>query len=178
MQKIYKKHKKALDLIFEYKPDKTLETHDFIVEIIQKRNDIILDSESKKYIRFIPKLLDFIQKVGNGWTKSKRVLLFEIYNDSNGINLYLIIGPGLQEFKNKIYDISKNRKLINFNINRKLTQRWFAINKKNLLRASEFENNDGEDLKRLIAERLNNYFDDEVVKIVNVFKDEESELNL
>jgi hypothetical protein len=176
-KKIYKKHKKALDLIFEYKPDKILENHDFIIDVIQKRNDIILDSESKKYIRVIPESLDFIKRVGDGWTKSKRILLFEIYNDSNGINLYLIIGPGPQEIRNKIYQISRENKLINFNLNRKLTPRWFAIYKKNILREKEFESNDGEDLRELIGERLNNIFAKEIPRIVNVFKNQKVELN-
>jgi len=176
-KKIYKKHKKALDLIFEYKPDKILDTHDFIIDIIRKQGDVILDSESKKFIRFIPKSLDFIKKDGDGWTKSKRILLFEIYNDSNGINLYLIIGPGPKEIRNKIYHISRDNKLINFNVNRKLTPRWFAIYKKNLLRAKEFENNDREDLKRLIGERLNDIFTKEITRIVTIFKNQKDELN-
>ena len=176
-KKIYKKHKKALDLIFEYKPDKILENHDFIIDVIRKRSEIILDSESKKFIRFIPKSLDFIKKDGDGWTKSKRILLFEIYNDSNGINLYLIIGPGPKEIRNKIYHISRDNKLINFNVNRKLTPRWFAIYKKNILRAKEFENNDREDLKRLIGERLNDIFTKEITRIVNIFKNQKAELN-
>ena len=176
-KKIYKKHKKALDLIFEYKPDKILENHDFIIDVIRKRSEIILDSESKKFIRFIPKSLDFIKKDGDGWTKSKRILLFEIYNDSNGINLYLIIGPGPKEIRNKIYHISRDNKLINFNVNRKLTPRWFAIYKKNILRAKEFENNDREDLKRLIGERLNDILTKEITRIVNIFKNQKAELN-
>ena len=176
-KKIYKKHKKALDLIFEYRPDKILDTHDFIIDIIRKQGDVILDSESKKFIRFIPESLDFIKKDGDGWTKSKRILLFEIYNDLNGINLYLIIGPGPQGIRDKIYDISRGNKLINFNVNRKLTPRWFAIYRKNILRAKEFEINDGEDLRKLIGERLNNIFAEEIPRIVNVFKNQKVELN-
>ena len=151
--------------------------HHFIIDIIRKQSDIIVDSESKKYIRIIPESLDFIKRVGDGWTKSKRILLFEIYNDSNGINLYLIIGPGPKEIRNKIYHISRDNKLINFNVNRKLTPRWFAIYKKNILRAKEFENNDREDLKRLIGERLDDIFTKEITRIVTIFKNQKDELN-
>jgi len=176
-KKIYKKHKKALDLIFEYKPDRILENHDLIVEIIKKRNDIILDSESKKYINFIPVSMDFIKKLGAGWTKSGRMLLFNISNDSKGINLYLTIGPGPQELRKRLYDIALSNKLLNFMVNRKMAPQWFAINKKTIIRVKEFEGNDGEDLKRIITERLNNYFDNEMLKIAHIFGNQKDEIN-
>ena len=167
---IYKKHKKALDLIFEYKPDKTLETHDIIVDFIKNKKDIILDSESKKFVRFIPKEMDFITKKGEDWTKSKRILLFEINNDSKGINSYLIIGPGPKDIRDELYNISRNNKIINFNINRKMTPKWFAVHKKNILRANEFEGNDGNELRNLIEDRLEAYFNKDVSEIAEIIK--------
>jgi hypothetical protein len=165
-KRIYKKHKKALDLIFEYKPDKTLETHDIIVDFIKNKKDMILDSESKKFIRFIPKNLDFIPKEGENWTKSKRILLFEINISHNGVNSYLIIGPGPQVIRDNLYTISKDKKIINANLNRKMTPKWFTVNKKNILRANEFKGTDGYDLRDLIEKRLKNYFNIEVPKII------------
>ena len=96
---IYKKHKKALDPIFEYKPDLLLEKKEYLELKLKQDNELIVDYLSKLYIRFISKTLDFIPKNGEGWTKSKRILLFELKNYYDDVGLYLIIGHGLDEIK-------------------------------------------------------------------------------
>ena len=59
-RKIYKSHKRALDLIFEYKPDKQLEIYECLVDIIGKDPDLVLDEvSSKSNVRFISEDLDF-----------------------------------------------------------------------------------------------------------------------
>jgi len=156
-RKIYKRHKKALDIIFEYKPDKLLEIHDCLVDIIQKDPDLILDDSSKSYIRFIPKNLDFIQKKGDGWTRTNRILLFELNNNSNGVDLYLIIGPGPQDIREKLYAIAK-RNLSLFNKSkRNLTKQWFTIYKKSILRPKEYEDKEAEEIRKLIEEKLTKF---------------------
>lgn len=62
-QDIYKKHQKALDLIYENKPDFSSEIADFIKEWLNNKEDdtsIIFDKNhsAKSYIRFRTKLMD------------------------------------------------------------------------------------------------------------------------
>lgn len=110
-REIYYKHKKALDLIFEYKPDIYSDIANNLKERIKQESDLILDTASKTYTRFPTKELDsLIEKKGNGWTSSKRILLFEFQNRNNKLVLKLIIGPGDQAIRQKIYDIVKNNK--------------------------------------------------------------------
>ncbi|MCK4732098.1 MAG: PD-(D/E)XK nuclease family protein [Methanophagales archaeon] len=169
-RKIYKRHKKALDLIFEYKPDKLLEIHDCLVEIIPKDPNLILDESSKSYIHFIPKNLDFIPKKGDGWTKTKRILLFELNNNPNGVDLYLIIGPGPQDIREKLYDIAK-RNLSLFNKSkRNLTKQWFTLYKKSILKSKEYENKEAEEMKKLIEEKLTKFKTSDLPKIEDEIK--------
>lgn len=155
-RKIYKRHKKALDLIFEYKPDRLMEIHDCLVDIIEKDPDLILDNHSKSYIRFISKNLDFIPKKGNGWGKTKRILLFEIDNTPKGLDLYLIIGPGPQDIREKLYNTArKNPNLFNKS-NRNLTEQWFSIYKKSILRSKD-EDMEYDEIRKLIEEKFTKF---------------------
>jgi hypothetical protein len=169
-RKIYKHHKKALDLIFEYKPDRLLEIHDYLVDIIQKDQNLVLDDSSKSYIRFIPESLDFIPREGQGWIKTKRILLFELNNNVNGLDLYLIIGPGPQEIREKLYNIAKNNLSLFNKSNRSLTKQWFTIYKKSILKSKDYEDMESEDIRKLIEKRVINFKNADLSKIENEIK--------
>lgn len=170
-RKVYKRHKKALDLIFEYKPDKLLEIHDCLMDLIQKDPDLILEDSSKSFIRFIPKNLDFIPKEGSGWTpKIKRILLFELNNNPNSVDLYLIIGPGPQKIRKKLYDIArKNLSLFNKS-NRPLSKQWFTLYKKSMLKSKEYEDKEVEEIRKFLEEKLKKFKSLDLPKIENEIK--------
>ncbi|MHA1499989.1 MAG: PDDEXK-like family protein [Promethearchaeota archaeon] len=176
-RKIYKKHKKALDLIFEYKPDLLMEINECLTEIIKNDPDLILDFSSKSYIRFITKKIDFIPRRGEGWTKSERILLFEFKNNLNGVALYLIIGPGSKEIREKLCKIAKN-KLKLFNVaKRKFTGQWFSIYKKTIVKANNYEDKDISEIKKNLKEKIESFKINDLVKIekeIEKFKQIES----
>lgn len=169
-RKIYKRHKKALDLIFEYKPDKLLEIHDSLMDLIQKDPDLISDDSSKSYVRFIPKSLDFIPKKGDGWTKTKRILLFEFNNNPNGVDLYLIVGPGPQEIREKLYAIAKEKLNLFNKAKRNLTPQWFTLYKKPMLKSRDYEYKEVEEIKKLLEEKLIKFKGSDLPKIENEIK--------
>ena len=80
-----------------------------LISIIEADDSLVLDKSTKHYIRFIPKKMDFIPKIGDGWTNTKRVLLFEIQNWDTGITLKMIIGPSVDKIRERIYDLVKNK---------------------------------------------------------------------
>jgi len=177
-RKIYNGHKKALDLIFEYKPDLLMEIQECLIEIIKNDSNLILDFSSKSYIRFITKKLDFIPRKGEGWTKSKRILLFEFKNNPNGVGLYLIIGPGPKEIREKLCEIAQdNLKLFNV-ANRKFTGQWFSIYKKSIIKAKNYEDKDISEIKEYFIEKIESFKINDLVKIekeIEKFKQIESE---
>ncbi len=175
-RKIYQKHKKALDLIFEYKPDKLSEIYDILVKIIEKDNNLILDDSSKSYIRFIPKSLDFIPKKGEGWTKSKRILLFEFQNYKEGLSLHLIIGPGSKEIREKIYNKVKGKGSLFNKSNRKLTPQWFTIYKKTILKPKDYEDKDPEEIKKILEEKFEKFKKSDLPQIEKEIKELETEI--
>ena len=106
-RKIYRKHQKALDLIYEYKPDLQSDLQELVETVIGETPGMALDHCSKSYIRFgledwdIPILLQ-----GQGWTRSKRIMLFEFLNDEQSLRLKLTIGPGPLEVRQKLHALS------------------------------------------------------------------------
>lgn len=176
-RKIYKKHKKALDLIFAYRPDKLLEIYEYLIEILKKDDDVFLDDSTKTCIRFIPKNLDFIPKKGSGWVKSNRMLLFEFKNNPDKLSLQLVIGPGPQEIRKVLYERAKeNRKLFN-TANRKLTDQFFTVFKKDVLNQNDHEDKEGEELKELLKQKFQKIKENDIPKIVKEIEKLKPELN-
>lgn len=177
-RKIYNGHKKALDLIFEYKPDLLMEIQECLIEIVKNDSDLILDFSSKSCIRFITKKIDFIPRKGEGWTKSKRILLFEFKNIPNGVGLYLIIGPGPKGIREILYKITQNDLKL-FNVaKRKFTGQWFSIYKKSIIKAKNYEDKDISEIKEYFKEKIESFKINDLVKIekeIEKFKQIESE---
>lgn len=163
---IYKRHRKALDLIFEYRPDKQLEVCECLVNIIKRDPDLILDGASKSYIRFIPKEFDdFIPPVGV-WDKSKRMLLFDTYNGPQGVIMYLSIRPGPKEIRQKLYEIAReNLSLFNLAKN-KLTGQFTSIYRKSILSAKDHEDKEIEEIGKQMEERFRKFKETDLPKLV------------
>ena len=110
-RRIYRKHKHALEIIFEYRPDLQADLRQALEDLIQAQPGFKLDHCSKSYIRFLPESLDDIPALhrGQGWTYTQRLLLFEIVNAEERLALKLIIGPGDQNVRELLFQAAKNR---------------------------------------------------------------------
>jgi thiamine phosphate synthase YjbQ (UPF0047 family) len=109
---IYKKHKKAINLIIENKDDIQKEIESFVNEKIKKEN-FILEHSTKTYIRFTTETLSEKIKIqGNGeWHELiDKIVLFEFENKPNYLKLNLVIGPG--EGGNQLLSFMKSYKKI------------------------------------------------------------------
>lgn len=164
-RRIYKRHKKALDLIFQYKPDRLHEVYQLWVDIVRKRPDLILDESNKSLIRFMPKNLDFIPKKGDGWTPSGRILLFEIYNHAKGIDLSLVIGPGPQKMRQKLQVVAQSTPSLFNKSQRNLTKQWFALYKKPLLRSAEYDDKQVDEMTDLFQQKFDEFLSHDLPKI-------------
>jgi len=156
-EQLYKKHKKALDLIFKHKPDIYSDIKDMLEEIIDANENLVKDHCSKTYIRFIPKTLDFFLKKGEGWTSSKRILLFEIVNYNKEVNLVLLIGPGDSVIRESIYELAKTNTVFN-KVSAKLTKKWASIYKIKLSSISSLDGKSKEEIKEKLATQLDKFF--------------------
>lgn len=167
-RKIYQKHQKALDLIFQYKPDIELEVSEIIQDIIKKHNELILDSEAKTFIRFTSQKLDnLIPKKGEGkvWVSSNRILLFEFSNYEKKGVLKLCIGPGDNQIREKLHNIvMKDTKLFNKS-KRKLGSKYLTIYQKEYLKPNNYEESDAVELKEIISKKFDSFMIDDLPNI-------------
>ena len=106
-QQIYRRHKSALDLIYEYRPDQQAAIKDYFSRINQVHPTNGFRYATKSYIYFIPTRMGFSCFTGKGQSglQPGRILLFVFLNEPNALKLHLIIGPGPDEIRQKIFKV-------------------------------------------------------------------------
>lgn len=140
--RIYAKHKQALDLIFEHRPDRQQTVRELLEGWIKQDAELVLDHCTKSYIRFLPKRLDTdVLKQGSGWTSSGRILLFEASNDEDSVTVRVIIGPGPLETRRKLFDLA-HAKQPPFRPVSKFYNQWNTILAHKLLTAKAYDLHD------------------------------------
>lgn len=164
-QDIYYKHQEALDLIFQYKPDIYLEISKYLKELIREKG-LILDDSNKTAIRFSTEKLDLLfPKIGEGWTSSKRMLLFEFMNKDNKLYLNLIIGPGSQSLREEIYNKAKQDLNLFNKAKKNLTLKWFTIYQTQILKESDFDDRELEKMQEKIKVNIDNFLENGLIEI-------------
>ncbi|MBO8178599.1 MAG: PD-(D/E)XK nuclease family protein [Bacillus sp. (in: Bacteria)] len=168
-REIYYKHQKALDLIFQYKPDIYSDVYNYLENLLNKNIKLIMDVSNKSFIRFTTnKLDDLIPKVGEGWTNSKRILLWEFQNKDEKLVLKLIIGPGERLWREKLFNISQKYKGIFKGSSNSLGVQYTTIYKKEILQKNYSEKYDFELIKEKIQNEMNSFIKDDLIGIEEV----------
>jgi len=165
-QQIYRKHKQALDLIYEYRVDQQAEIKDILVELITQNPLFELDHSSKSYINFIPKKWDVERlREGKGWTRSGRILLFQFANTVDSLKLSLSIGPGPAETRQKLFDMAGQYEPP-FKRSFKTPGRlWSTIYNRNLLTRSSYQDKGIEEISEEIHRRWKEFLEHEFPKL-------------
>ncbi len=112
---IYRKHKKALDLIYKHRPDLKVEIHHFLTELINNAVGLIYKSSYKNdYIWFRPQEWEQIPAL-NADDSANGILRFAFLNDRpDRLALVLEISRGNEEIRRKLYAMGqKDRSLFN-----------------------------------------------------------------
>jgi hypothetical protein len=176
---IYRKHQRALDLIHEHRPDRQAEFREFLEGLIREQPIFILDASSKSYVRFIPEkwnkeVLKAGEEWGGQWTSTRRMLLFQFTNYADRIDLWLVLGPGPEEARQRLLDMAL-RKGNPFNPRDKaLNKMWNLLFRSRFVRfkPGSQEVDDEEENKHQIGKRWERFLDEDLPSIDSAIKAE------
>jgi hypothetical protein len=159
-RRIYATHRKALDLIFEHRPDRQQELSEVVKDVVSSLG-AILDQCSKTYVRWTTPILDRLPRAGEGWTRSGRMLLFVVESDGDQMVLKLILGPGPQDLRARVSAHVQRQDV--FNRRRyKFYPQWWTFHNVKLLTKKQTASMELEDVKAHVRERLSKFFAEEI----------------
>jgi PD-(D/E)XK nuclease superfamily len=111
-RRIYQKHKKALDLVFDFRPDRQAEIGEILADLVRNEPIVVLEDANKTSLHFLPHhwIESNLLNMGAGWTKTGRMLLFEINNEPSRVVLSLGIGPGTDETRKRLFEAALSKR--------------------------------------------------------------------
>lgn len=167
-KQIYKKHKDALDLIFQYKPDIASDISDLVQSLIGRKKELIIDSAGKTVIRFTTETIERkIPKISEGWLKSKRLLAYEFYNYDSRLALRLYIGPGEKQYRENLFSFLATKKELFALTSRTLSKKWHCVYQKEFLKKKDFEEKDYDELEKIVKTKWNEFVKEHLLEIDN-----------
>lgn len=178
-QQIYRKHQRALDLIYEYRPDQQAVIKDFLCELVSSNSQMELDHSSKSYIYFIPKQWDSpVLRKGQGWTRSGRMLLFVFTNLQDSLKLSLSLGPGPDDTRKALFEVISQKEPPFKRSFKAMGRMWSTIYNRNFLTRMNYQEKNTEELQEEIKRRWNEFLDHEMPKMDEALKSEIEHLGL
>ena len=174
---VYRKHKAALDFIFEQIPDDRLEISEFAKNIASKDNRIEVVPSSKSYIRFFPKEWEGIPVFNatptSQWTKTGHSLLFEIKNLDNSIRMTIVIGPTKEHYqRQKIFEYCRDSRKLFRNIGTNVSPMYTQIYSKIMVNKRTLDTQPIEKIKHQLQQKFQGFMDGEFGDIVDAMLEE------
>jgi hypothetical protein len=132
-QKIYKQHKKALDVIYEQRPDNLLDVTNRLVDLLQgkaQENQLVPLSSQKARIRFIPESWN---QSGNSHGQAvkgvKQSLVCEIWLSAEGRAVFEVASwPIDEQWSQQMWEIARDAPFVHSRKGKaKLKHNWLSI---------------------------------------------------
>ena len=173
---IYNNHRDAIDLIINARPTAEAKGWDLIDSTIDSYSPLLQpDFHSKWYHRFFAPGLEEVPELsyGSGWTESSRLLLFELRYKSRRLNL--IIGPGPEETRQRLYDLAQKDSGVSGVALRKttnLSKSFHTVYSKLLLSPDGGELPDYEKGRTQVEYAIKTFFKEDYWALVNTIRTE------
>jgi hypothetical protein len=172
-RRIYRKHQKALDLIYEYRTDRQAEIQGLLEKLVGETPGLAADRSVKSYIRFAPQQWDVpVLQSGMGWTPSGRIMLFEFANAPDRLILNLHVGPGPEDTRQRLLVMAHAHPSLFTKAGRTLNQKWNVIYGVTLLSPKDYEEASFEQLEKKVRKRWAEFTGDDLPRIINAVSQE------
>ncbi|MDQ3780874.1 MAG: PD-(D/E)XK nuclease family protein [Chloroflexota bacterium] len=166
-RRIYHRHQRALDLIFEHRPDRLAEVQAILLDLVRSRDDLVLDTASKQIVRFAPVAWEGLPR-GEGWTRSGRLVLFEFDSYPDRLDLSLYVGPGPVEARRRLIELATAQQPP-FRVPKRgasTNQKWKSIFSRRFLRLDDYQDASHEGIEALIRARWEEFVDRDLPALV------------
>ncbi len=152
--------------------EKLIQCH--LVNLIRESDILQLDKSTRRYIRFIPKVLDeLIPKVGTQ-LPSHRLLIFEFINHGlKSLDITLMLGPCNDSMiRKRIYSVSEKKDYIFNRTDKLLSTKYSLLYKKRIYDLKEVEDKNIDILKLIVNNFMKDIFlKNDMPSIVSVLQE-------
>ena len=108
---------------------------------------------------------------GEGWTSSRRILLFSFANSRDYLKLWLTVGPGPQEVRQQLFSMAQYPPFKPFR--KTLTNKWLGIYQRSFLTPQSYEDMSDDELEMEIHKHWAAFLDNDLPKLDAVIKAQE-----
>ena len=171
---IYDKHREAIDLIIKAKPAFEAKGWSILDSAMERHQRLFRsDFDNRSHHRFYAPDLEDIPELhqGNGWTKSGRMLLFEVkYRDRA---LVLMLGPGPEATRRRLYELSLDPDAVpgvSMRRTQKLSGTWHTLYRKSLLGKDGSSEPDYEQGRSQVEAAIATFIDQDYWPLVNAIR--------
>jgi len=133
--------------------------------------DLKIEMTPDRYIKLTPdqKKLDLPSlRKGECWIPSEKMLVYEFRNYVNRLSLGLVIGPGPQEIRQKLFEMAKKEKDILKPSSKTLPALFCTIFTRDFLKQKDYESATLENLKPKIDKAWDFFLNHEAPKIEKI----------
>ena len=172
---IYDNHRAAIDLIINARPAMEERGWAVIDSAIEKHAPRLqAESLGKSIHRFYAPELDEIPELqeGTGWTKSGRLLLFELKLRERV--LVLMLGPGPEQTRQRLHELVEGDGVpgVDMRRARKLSPRWHTLYSRTLVGPDGSREPNYEKARAQVEQVIAGFFDDDYWPMVNAVRAE------
>ena len=171
---IYHKHREAIDLIIKAKPAFEAKGWSILDSAMERHERLFRsDFDNRLQHRFYAPDLEEIPELhqGNGWTKSGRMLLFEVKYRERA--LVLMLGPGPEPTRRRLYELSQDPDAVpdvSMRRTQKLNRIWHTLYRKPLLGKDGSSEPDYEQGRSQVEAAIATFIDQDYWPLVNAIR--------
>jgi hypothetical protein len=147
-RKIFKRHQKALEYIYEYKPDQQFDVSEMLAEIIRGSSKVKFTKNSKSRVYFTVSDWDRLIKYSSeDGSKDIQLLLCEIINEIDQVSIKIYIGPGPIDKRQILLDFAHGNKELFKSATQNLNESYNTIYSYKILKKKDYKDSTIDDLR-------------------------------
>ena len=171
---IYQKHKQALDLIFEHRPDQQEHINDYAKLLIANEASIKPCFSKKSYIQFNPVAWDGSPLYQGQYPMCPWFLYFQFNSDPDNLLIALLMTPGKRSYRDRLFEVAQAN---NFpgcpaTLTRLKGQGgWSRLYEKTVLKSADYETTQ-EEIELIISRKWVEFLRDDLPNITQAIRGE------